>query len=317
VRVIDISRLPAPEAVQALDFEAILAALKSDFTARWPEFTAALESDPVIKLLEVAAYRELLIRQRINDAYKASTLAFAAGADLDHVGAFHGIARKKGEPDQDFRSRIQGAYWRLSSTGPAAAFVAHALEASPEAHDAQAWSDGAGRAACAVLARVEVERSHLEPDARIVADALTRYAFASAPRLPSNRVYTLAESLLEESFRVVRERLLSPDVLPLGMELSVRPAEIVPYSIGASLVLLPGYDELPVLEEADARLHDYLASITKLGRDVTRAGLHAALFVPGVMNVVLMSPGSDVRCSPGQLAVPTSIGLTNDYVRDE
>ena len=52
---IDLSRLPPPDVVEALDFEAILARLRADFLARYPDFTAFVESDPEIKLLETRA----------------------------------------------------------------------------------------------------------------------------------------------------------------------------------------------------------------------------------------------------------------------
>ena len=83
---IDLSNIPAPEVVETLDFSAILAAMVADLQARDPAFTALVESDPAWKILEVAAYRELLLRQRINDASRAVMLAFATGADLEHLG---------------------------------------------------------------------------------------------------------------------------------------------------------------------------------------------------------------------------------------
>ncbi len=313
--VLDLSRLPAPLALETLDYEAVLAALVSDFTSRWPEFTAALESEPVIKLLEIAAWRETLLRARVNDAYKNGTLAFAVGADLDHIGAFHGVARKTDDQDTDYRARIQQAYWRLAASGPASAFVAHALEASPDCHDARAWSDGLGRAACAVLAKSSQQESALDDAALEIARALTNYAFPSAPAPASGYVYAQS-AMLDAPMQAVRLRLLSDDVLPLGMELSVRPAEIVPYAITARLILLPGPDANTVRNEAAARLDEYLARIARLGYDAPRAGLHAALFAPGVMNVALDAPASDVVCTPGQIAVPTSISITIEEVRD-
>jgi phage-related baseplate assembly protein len=41
----------------------------------------------VTALLQVVAYRELLLRQRINEASKAVMVAYAASADLDQIGA--------------------------------------------------------------------------------------------------------------------------------------------------------------------------------------------------------------------------------------
>jgi phage-related baseplate assembly protein len=82
--VIDLSQLPAPEVVEPLDFEVIYQDLLATFRALMGEgWTAPLESDPVVKLLELAAYREVQLRARINDAARAVLLAYAVGADLE------------------------------------------------------------------------------------------------------------------------------------------------------------------------------------------------------------------------------------------
>lgn len=47
--------------------------------------------------MEVCAYRELLLRQRINQAAKSNLLAFATGTDLDNLGALYDVERKEGE----------------------------------------------------------------------------------------------------------------------------------------------------------------------------------------------------------------------------
>ncbi|PJN94872.1 baseplate assembly protein, partial [Amaricoccus sp. HAR-UPW-R2A-40] len=92
---IDLSRLPPPDVVERLDFETILGAMKADLIARAPDLAPALalESEPAVKILEVAAYRELLLRARINDAARAVMIATATGADLDHLAALFGVAR--------------------------------------------------------------------------------------------------------------------------------------------------------------------------------------------------------------------------------
>jgi phage-related baseplate assembly protein len=48
--------LQTPQIIEELSFEEILLRMKEDLAARAPEFTAYLESDPLVKLLEVAAY---------------------------------------------------------------------------------------------------------------------------------------------------------------------------------------------------------------------------------------------------------------------
>ena len=48
--VSDLEQLPPPKIIEELDFDAILAAMKADFIARYPEYTADFASDPVAEL---------------------------------------------------------------------------------------------------------------------------------------------------------------------------------------------------------------------------------------------------------------------------
>jgi hypothetical protein len=84
----NLSDLKTPEIIEELSFEEILLRMKETLVAIDSEYTAYLGSDPLMKLMEVAAYRELLLRQRINQAAKANLLAFATGSDLDNLAAF-------------------------------------------------------------------------------------------------------------------------------------------------------------------------------------------------------------------------------------
>lgn len=61
-------------------------------------WTASLESDPVTKLLEVASYIKLGNRARVNDAAKSQLLAYAIGADLDHLAANVNLKRPVIQP---------------------------------------------------------------------------------------------------------------------------------------------------------------------------------------------------------------------------
>ena len=68
----NLSDLEAPEIIEELSFSEILEDMKVKLIELDSDFTAYLESDPLIKLLEVCAYRESLLRQRINQAAKAN-----------------------------------------------------------------------------------------------------------------------------------------------------------------------------------------------------------------------------------------------------
>lgn len=94
---IDLSKLPAPQLIEELDYESILSQMRTKMRAICPEWTGyELESDPANKILEVAAYREMLIRQRVNEATRGVMIAFATGSDLDHLAGFYPEKRLAG-----------------------------------------------------------------------------------------------------------------------------------------------------------------------------------------------------------------------------
>lgn len=148
--MIDLQTLPAPQVVEALSFEAILSAAKTDFADRMrPHLPAiddilTLESDPVVKLLEAHAYRELLFRARVNDAARAHLLAFATGTDLDQLAALFGVVRMPGETDDRLRTRLQLRIAALGAQGTREHYEFHALSASPLVRAVRASQAGPG-----------------------------------------------------------------------------------------------------------------------------------------------------------------------------
>src|SRR5574344_1070454 len=103
----DLASLPTPAVIETLSFETIFTELQGEFQSRYPDYSALLASDPAVKLLEVAAYREVLLRNRINAAARASLLAFATGSDLHHLAAFYGVTRLTDETDEALRLRTR------------------------------------------------------------------------------------------------------------------------------------------------------------------------------------------------------------------
>ncbi|STH58805.1 Baseplate assembly protein GpJ [Escherichia coli] len=98
--VIDLSRLPPPQIVDVPDFEALLAERKAAFVALHPADeqeavmrTLALESEPVTKLLQENTYREILLRQRINEAAQAVMVAYSMGNDLEQLAGNCNVKR--------------------------------------------------------------------------------------------------------------------------------------------------------------------------------------------------------------------------------
>ncbi|UNK26352.1 GPW/gp25 family protein [Serratia plymuthica] len=76
--VIDLSQLPPPQVVETLSFENLLEERKARLLELYPDDqraaiarTLELESEPIVMLLQENAYREVLLRQRINEAAQA------------------------------------------------------------------------------------------------------------------------------------------------------------------------------------------------------------------------------------------------------
>ena len=138
--ILDTSALPSPSVVEVLDYEAIVAAIKADLLVRYPEAATVLdlESEPMVKLLESFALREMLFRARVNDAARAHLLAFATGTDLDHLGALFGIARMAGENDERLRLRIQLRIAALAGQGTREHYELVAMTASANVRAAYA-----------------------------------------------------------------------------------------------------------------------------------------------------------------------------------
>jgi phage-related baseplate assembly protein len=261
----------------------------ADLQARDPAFTALVESDPAFKILQVAAYRELLLRQRVNDATRAVMLAFASGADLDQIGANFGVARlvldagdataippvaPTLEPDADFRARIQLSAEGYTTAGSEGSYVSHALGADGDVKDAQAISPAPGEVTVYVLARSG--------------------SGAASPELLAS----------------VQAALNAERVRPMTDQVTVLSAALVPYTITAELVIYPGPASEVVRQAALDAATAYAEAQRRIGYDVTLSGLYAALHQPGVQRVNLATPTASIAIGEGQASHCTAITLT-------
>ena len=287
---VDLSRLPALDLIETLDFEVIVTRLLADLRARDPAFDALVESDPAFKQLEVDAYAELLVRQRINEAARSVMLAYARGTALDHIAAGYNVERllitpadphayppvaAEYEADNDLRRRVLLSFEGFSTAGPEGAYLFHSLSAHPDVRDASAYSPTPG----VVVVTIQSRSGQGEPSPAVLA------AVATA--------------------------LSADDVRPLTDQVQVQAAEIVNYTIDAELLLWPGPDASVVLAAANANLDTLIARQQRLGHGITRSALFAALHVEGVQNVALASPASDVAIAPTQAAYCTGRSITH------
>lgn len=295
---IDLSLLPVPDALENLDFETVYDSRVEQFIQLWPRDiqqqvreTLQLESEPITLLLQENAYRELIIRQRINETVRRVLLAFARGSDLDHIGARYYVYRlvvQQADPsasppkplimesDEAFLERIQDAYEGLSVAGPRGAYVFHARSADGRVLDAVSISPEPCDVVVAVLSA--------EGDG------------------------TASEELLE----VVRRALNDDEVRPIADRLTVQSSEIIPFEVRARLHMnTDGPGRLQALQLATENVQKFVGRRRRQGWSVWLSKLDALMHVEGVERVEILSPATDVELTPLQSARCISIDITD------
>ncbi|KGM27459.1 baseplate assembly protein [Photorhabdus luminescens] len=293
---IDLSQLPPPDVVEPLDYESLLAERKATLISLYPEEqqeaiarTLELESEPLVKLLEENSYRELILRQRLNEAARAVMVAYASGSDLDQLGANNNVTRlvlKSAdnstipptpaimESDNDFRVRIPQAFEGLSVAGPVGAYEYHARSADGRIADASAISPSPANVIVTIMSR--------------------------------ENKGVASQDLLDKVAVVLNDE----NVRPVADRLKVQSANVVEYQIDAILYIYPTPESEPIRIAAEQKLKRYVEAQHRLGRDIRLSAIYAALHVEGVQRVELKSPTQDVVLDKTQASYCTSAKLT-------
>ncbi|HDK0050180.1 TPA: baseplate J/gp47 family protein, partial [Escherichia coli] len=92
--------------------------------------------------------------------------------------------------------------------------------------------------------------------------------------------------------------------------LTVQGAEIVRYRIEARLFFYPGPESEPILNAAESSLNTWLGEQGRIGKDVARSAVMAALHVQGVQRVELVQPAADIVISGTQAAYCETFTIT-------
>lgn len=292
---IDLSQLPAPQVVEQIDLEAILLERKAYAISLWPADEQAeiagrleLESEPLTKLLQENAYREVVWRQRVNEASLAVMLSSARGSDLDQVAANVNVQRlvvqvavpsaippipQELEDDDALRERAQMAFEGLSTAGPRNAYIFHARGADGRVADASADSPSPAVAVVTVQSRL--------------GDG------------------TADTALLD----LVRAYLNDEDRRPVADRLTVQGVEVLRYQVKARLFLKSqGPETEPIFAAAQQRLEAFVNQRRRIGIEISRSAIHAALHVEGVRKVEL-DEWTDIEATLAQAPYCTGIEL--------
>jgi len=292
---IDLGTLEVPDVIETLDFEALLEARKAALVALYPTAqqatiaaTLELESEPIVRILQEACYREIILRARYNDEARALMLAYATGGDLDHIGVTYYqeerlLIREADtdsvppvaavyETDDDYRERLADKVESYSVAGPTAAYEWLARSAAGTVLDAQCDSPQPGTTRVAILS----SEGDGTPDAALLT--------------------------------TVFQALSADTVRPLCEEVLVVAAEVLPYAI--DVTLYPEADESVSQSAAETALANYAAARHRLKKTVSVSGLIAAANASGVQKIVVNAPAADIACTAQQATYCTGITVT-------
>jgi phage-related baseplate assembly protein len=266
ITLTDLGALGTPEIVEQLDFEAILAGRKSDLLALLAaaniSFDAGdLEVEPVVALLEEAAFKELALRARGNEIALARYLYFATGSAIDHMAAFYDVVRMAGETDDRLKVRVILACQGRSTGGTAARYRLVALSTTLDVGDAIVY----------------VETT--SPAVRVAVFA------ADGGIADADLLAAVAAALNATDVRMVNDTII------------VESAVIEVVTVTAALKLLPD-TPTTVLDSIAASLKSAWNDAAGLGRDLTLDWIRARLMADGVHSVTLTAPTADVSMVP-------------------
>ncbi|WHA40918.1 baseplate assembly protein [Agrobacterium larrymoorei] len=302
---IDISRLPAPDAIEALDFETLYSAFKTRFLAFWDQQRAmnpalpaydvqSLETDPAGIVGEAWSYLRLLDRQRVNDGLKALLAPLSKGSNLDALVSSRNLARLIIVPATSNAAAIMEGdeallrRFLLSFDAPASASAGRYLfdtwSAWPQSPDKQLGIWDARVNGWAVHGR--------RGDTDVVVIG------------PYGRLPDAAE------LATVRASVTHPDRAPEAVAISVMAASRVEYAV--SLVLeVPAVGPSPDVLKADAikRITAAATGRILIGGEIPEGLLSGSAFGPGIIKVRDRAP---VVIAPDPYKVPVMTALTID-----
>jgi phage-related baseplate assembly protein len=298
--MIELSMLPALKVINSLDSEQIITDRMQQFAELWRKHdppagaqydVGNLEFDPIRINQEANTFFQLLLEDRVNQAAKSVTLAFATGADLDGIASRYpgGLPRLVKENDDQYRMRIWLSVNTLSPHGTYESYVFWALSGDPTLRDATAIAKrGSANVTITIMA-----------DGTPVTTNSTRNGISPFPSpLPSIPQIDAVRTFVESS-----SRKALTDVV------SVRGPKAVHINYVVSYWLFPGWDK----DLLEPELYTAAAALIErqrwLGYSHTLDSIDAALKGSGVYKLHVVSPAIDVEIDQHEVVIVDSVIL--------
>ncbi|MFC6053879.1 phage baseplate protein [Acinetobacter sp. Ac_877] len=281
---VDFSQLPPPSLVTELSYEAIFNQRKEKFIAlheidKQAEIRSLLqrESEPVTKLLQENAYLEMLYQAKCNADARSLLLAYAEGADLDHLALTeYGLTRLLVTPednsvippikavyesDERLKERCILSFDGMNTAGSSNAYRYFTLSADGRVDGIRVKSDEATPCFLdIVITQVDSENGEAS----------------------------------QELIGIVQTALDPDTVRPVGDRPTVKSSIATNYQIEAVLYVGKNAEDALLLEAANIRLDKYIKNAQKNGESIYLSAIYAALHVDGIERVEIISPAADL-----------------------
>lgn len=297
-QTIDLSRLPAPAIIEALDYETLQGAFLDRFKTVWTAARAidptlpaydvdALETDPVVIASQAWSYLRLLDRSRVNDAVKAVLAPLAKGTNLDAVVARANVQRLTITPARGATPAVMEGDERLlmryllafsrPAAGSREGYLYDVYTALPTLYHAQVN----GRAVHGRRGDVDVVLAG--PDGR---------------------------DLTDQELATCRAALFAANRKPEAVAVTALRASRIVYAARGSILVAKGPDAETVRLEAVTRLTAAAAGRMLIGGVAPVNALEGALYGSGVVRAHLDAPAADIGLDAYSIPVLGDVAIS-------
>ena len=310
---IDLSKLPVPDVIDQTSYETIVAEMveqlstaisaDADLSGEFDPARLKLASEPLRVLLESFAYREFVLRQRINDAVRGVMLASAKGTDLDNLAALYGIARTtltdgdavlSIEGDDSLRYRARDATELLTNAGTASAYGAHANGVA----GSYIYRNGANT----VTITLGIADQVVEPNAALVVPIIAHdtnvargvpgeVLIRAIGNWEPNAVFQTVDGATDHAdsllLDLINNEVNKDNVRQVTDKVSVKIGQVLAYQVTATLTIGDGPTSEAVVNAADSSLRNFAQGAYAIDQVVARSGIIASLWQEGVENLSL------------------------------
>jgi len=277
--------------LEKIDVEGILSERMGRLKQLWAYYdppTAAqydvenLEFDPIKINQEACSYFELMLRDRVNQAARSVTLAYAIGTDLDAIASRYpgGVPRLPNESDDRYRRRIWLSPNTLSPHGTAEAYEFWALTAMPSLRD--------------VTAIRSVQH-----------DYYPTILITCLKEPPADPKPT------DQELVTIRAYIQSLSRQGLTDVISVNPPKIREIEYKLDIWFYPGANADTTMKQIVNNLATLVNDQYWLGHDHTHTAIHAACRLTGVHHVDILLPEDDVFVAMDWVIKVTQVTVRN------